>query len=199
MRAVITHLVATSAFCDAQGQVVVKEIGRLGDIRATLDLAATVCMALRGLHRRGYIHRDIKPANILLRKLDQPILSDLGLVFLEGDGDDERWTTLGDRLITAGYSPPEAGPAAPGSPAWDVYMLGKTINWLLIGPRGAPKIGEAMSATEYFADASYAAVDALVGEMCQPNLSKRIRSIDVVVSRIGEILSSRKVAPIAAG
>jgi hypothetical protein len=93
-----------------------KDLKRRG--RFTLDECITLGLSLSDslayLHENGLIHRDIKPANIIFVN-GRPKLADIGLVTQIGDGA----TFVG----TEGYYPPEG----PGSPAADVYSLGKVL------------------------------------------------------------------------
>jgi serine/threonine protein kinase len=91
-----------------RGHLPVAECLRLG-----LDLTA----ALEFLHEQKLIHRDIKPANIIFVK-GTPKFADIGLVTdIAGTG--QAVTRLG----TEGYIAPEG----PGTPAADVYSLGKVL------------------------------------------------------------------------
>ena len=91
-----------------RGHLPVAECVQLG-----LDLAA----ALEFLHREHLIHRDIKPANIIFVK-GVPKFADIGLVTdIVATG--QETTFLG----TVGYIPPEG----PGTPAADVFSLGKLL------------------------------------------------------------------------
>jgi serine/threonine protein kinase len=74
--------------------------------------------ALAFLHQQALLHRDIKPSNIIFVK-GQPKLADIGLVA----GADETHSFVG----TEGYIPPEG----PGTPAADVFSLGKVLSELL--------------------------------------------------------------------
>jgi CHASE2 domain-containing sensor protein len=71
--------------------------------------------ALAFLHKQGLVHRDIKPSNIIFVD-GHPKLADIGLVASA----DETKSFVG----TEGYIPPEG----PGTPAADVYSLGKVLN-----------------------------------------------------------------------
>ena len=70
------------------------------------------------LHEQGLLHRDIKPSNIIFVQA-RPKLADIGLVAAA----DETHSFVG----TEGYIPPEG----PGTPASDVYSLGKVLSELL--------------------------------------------------------------------
>ena len=76
--------------------------------------------ALGHLHANGLLHRDIKPANIIYVD-GVPKLADVGLVARTS----EAHTFVG----TYGYIPPEG----PGTPAADVYSLGRVFEKMLLG------------------------------------------------------------------
>lgn len=87
---------------------------------ARLSLALTSALAF--LHEQGLLHRDIKPSNIIFVQ-GRPKLADIGLVAAA----DETHSFVG----TEGYIPPEG----PGTPAADVYSLGKVFSELLAETR----------------------------------------------------------------
>ena len=82
-----------------------------------ITLAIQLAGALDFLHQQKLIHRDIKPSNIIFLR-GVPKLADIGLV-TEAAARGGDVTYLG----TEGYIPPEG----PGTPAGDVYSLGKVI------------------------------------------------------------------------
>ena len=84
-----------------------------------LHLGISLAEALDDLHSHRLSHRDIKPANIIFVD-GQPKLADIGLV-----------ASVGQRSFvgTEGYVPPEG----PGSPAADVYSLGKVLYEIAMG------------------------------------------------------------------
>lgn len=85
-------------------------------IQFVLELARGLAV----LHGVGLIHRDIKPSNIILVQR-VPKLADVGLVA----SIDATLTGVG----TPGYLPPEG----PGSPAADIYSLGKVLYEIATG------------------------------------------------------------------
>jgi serine/threonine protein kinase len=82
--------------------------------------AVGLARALAVLHERGLVHRDIKPSNVILVN-GVPKLADVGLVASAA----EAQTFVG----TQGYLPPEG----PGTPAADVFALGKVLYELATG------------------------------------------------------------------
>src|ERR1700688_22002 len=100
-------------------------------LKAFRSLAETVA----DIHKDGYVHRDIKPANVFIRKDDELVLGDFGIVFIPGQPErvtftDERvgprdympqWGDLGERLENVQSN-------------FDVYMLGKLL-WCMVSGR----------------------------------------------------------------
>jgi WD40 repeat protein len=79
-----------------------------------LELGLALSLALAELHKHGLVHRDVKPSNIIFVN-GVPKLADIGLVA----GVDEARSYVG----TEGFIPPEG----PGSPAADIFSLGKVL------------------------------------------------------------------------
>ena len=88
-------------------------------VEECLRLGSSLAEALDDLHSHRLTHRDIKPANIIFVD-GRPKLADIGLV-----------ASVGQRSYvgTEGYVPPEG----PGSPAADVYSLGKVLYEIAMG------------------------------------------------------------------
>ena len=96
-----------------------KELKRRGrfSFPESVSLGITLAEALDYLHSQQLIHRDIKPSNIIFVQ-GRPKVADIGLVADIATGD-KTMTVVG----TPNYIPPEG----PGTPAADVYSLGKVI------------------------------------------------------------------------
>lgn len=87
--------------------------GRL-PVSQTIELGRALATALEHLHGNGLVHRDIKPPNIVY-VAGLPKLADIGLITEATDA----CSIVG----TEGYIAPEG----PGTPAADLYSLGKVL------------------------------------------------------------------------
>ncbi|HVZ15990.1 MAG TPA: protein kinase [Terriglobales bacterium] len=88
--------------------------------QACLELGLSLSLALAELHKHHLVHRDIKPSNIIFVN-GIPKLADIGLVTQVED----TCSIVG----TEGFIAPEG----PGTPAADVYSLGKVLYEALTG------------------------------------------------------------------
>lgn len=122
--------------------------------REAAALLETLARALHFAHEHGFVHRDLKPANVLLdchmptadsrlnsrpdtltTSLDNPKISDFGLVKQFGDGtlvQDYR-TESGAVVGTPSYMPPEQAIDPAVGPTADVYALGAILYETLTG------------------------------------------------------------------
>ena len=112
----------------------VKRRGPLAEEEAIKYIRA-VASALDYIHQRRIMHLDIKPANVMLRKEDnRTILIDFGLSKqYDAEGNQTSSTPLG---ISAGYAPMEQyqqGGVQEFSPETDIYSLGATLYYLVMG------------------------------------------------------------------
>lgn len=169
-----------------------KRRGRVS-ARDCLGYGVELARVLAGLHARGLVHRDIKPSNVILVN-GVPKLADIGLVAPSASAR----TFVG----TEGYVPPEG----PGSPAADVYALGKVLYELSTGldrqefpqlPSGLTGLSDHHGLLE---------LNEIVLRACDPSPSQRYRDgaallADLEVLRAGRpvLRPSRWPVAVAAG
>jgi serine/threonine protein kinase/DNA-binding response OmpR family regulator len=134
-----------------------QDLASLVQRQGPLGLSAAVrCVlqAARGLeyaHGQGIIHRDIKPANLLRDTHGAVKVTDLGLArFSSAAGAANSGTggltQAGGMLGTVDYMPPEqALDSTAIDHRADVYSLGATLHYLLLGQ--PPYLGQTMMAT----------------------------------------------------
>ena len=95
-----------------------RDLGKRGrlPIAECVSLGIALTDALEFLHQQQLVHRDIKPSNIIFVN-GLPKLADIGLVT------DIGVAGKGTYVGTPGYIPPDG----PGTPAADVYSMGKVL------------------------------------------------------------------------
>jgi len=107
--------------------------GRRLSVPQTLHLAAEVCLALDHLHRMSIIHRDVKPPNMIVSKMGQLVLIDLGLSRHLGDTaqiDAEKGSAIGTPYY---ISPEQVRGRADIDTRSDLYSLGASVYRMLAG------------------------------------------------------------------
>lgn len=111
----------------------VQRKGRLG-VNEALTIALGAAEGLAAAHRAGLVHRDVKPDNILVSNEGEVKVADLGLAKIAND---TGMTVTGVGMGTPKYMPPEQFEDAKqvGTGA-DVYALGATLYFLLVGSDG---------------------------------------------------------------
>lgn len=120
-------------------------------LRQLIARLITVCQAIEYAHSRGILHRDIKPSNIMLGKYGETLVVDWGIAKLMNQSEaakpskeealrpqsasDTTETQMGMTVGTPQYMSPEqaAGQLDLLGPASDVYSLGATLYFILVG------------------------------------------------------------------
>lgn len=121
------------------------------EFRKLLGRFIDVCQAIAYAHSRGVLHRDLKPGNIMLGKYGETLVVDWGLAKTRERDESTRVETetplrpnsaigsvptmMGSAIGTPAFMPPEqaAGRLDEIGPASDVYSLGATLYYVLVG------------------------------------------------------------------
>jgi len=111
-------------------KAVVKAVGPLPPNRAC-PVIADAATALAVGHQAGVIHRDVKPSNLMLTRTGRCKLMDFGLVRITDPNDPFDFT---DKSVgTPQYMAPEIIRRQDITPAVDIYSLGATLYYALVG------------------------------------------------------------------
>jgi serine/threonine protein kinase len=147
-------------------------------VKECLQLGLGLTDALDYLHRQDLIHRDIKPSNIIFVE-GKAKLADIGLVTHIGEGR----TFVG----TEGFSPPEG----PGSPAGDIYSLGKVLYEALTGlsREHFPDLPQGIEQVEDFD--RWKRLNRIVLRACEHSLRKRYTSAKAMQEDLRQLTASR--------
>ncbi|MBI5479125.1 MAG: serine/threonine protein kinase [Deltaproteobacteria bacterium] len=132
------------------GALVARE-GALPPARV-VALARQACDSLREAHAVGIVHRDIKPENLFVTRDanggDLLKVLDFGLAKLTGGSEDATLTQAGWAGGTPAFMAPELCAGFSADARSDVYSLGATLYFLLVGapPFVAPSTAELIAA-----------------------------------------------------
>lgn len=106
--------------------------GRLDPVEAA-GILAQVAQALAWAHAKAVVHRDIKPGNIRIDQNGRVIVLDFGIA--KAGSAPTALTTLGEKLGTPLYMPPEQIRGQVCDGRTDLYALGLVFYELLTGER----------------------------------------------------------------
>ncbi len=131
-----------------------------------LEPLASAADQLTVLHRAGLLHGDIKPANVIVGKLGQGTLVDLGLA--------TPWREGGARArgLTPKYAAPELLLGEPLTVRGEVYALGATLKDGLLGRRSD------------LDDATFQALTRIAARATEENPQSRYPSVDELASAL---------------
>ena len=97
---------------------------------AAVALGRAIAAALTQAHGAGVLHRDVKPRNILLDREGKALLTDFGSARILSQA---TMTETGGLVGTLGYAAPELMTGARADARADVYALGLTLYYALVG------------------------------------------------------------------
>ena len=130
----------------------VKQDGPLG-VRDAVEFIRQAAVGLEYAHGEGLVHRDIKPANLILDHKGVVRILDLGLALADDNDDDKQASLTREHdekvLGTADYLAPEqATDSHTADRRSDIYSLGCTLHYLLVGraPFAKGKLAERIQA-----------------------------------------------------
>jgi len=169
----------------------VKRQGALPEATAVAYIKK-VADALSYIHARKINHLDVKPGNIMLRKHDQQIvLIDFGLSKQYDDvGSQTSSTPVG---ISLGFAPIEqyrAGGVAQFTPQTDIYSLGATLYWLVIG-KTPPPADEVLEGLPPMPSNVSVSVKQAIESAMKVNKKDRPQSVEVFLN----LFDKKKSAP----
>ncbi len=110
------------------------QTGAFKDLNEAVKVAYDALKGVIEVHNNGFVHRDIKPRNILYAKDGTAKLSDFGLVkSINKNSQEASLTGTGSVIGTPHYMDPERARGEKATPASDIYSLGGTLYYFVVG------------------------------------------------------------------
>ncbi|MFN3240515.1 MAG: protein kinase domain-containing protein [Planctomycetota bacterium] len=125
-----------------QGETARQRVQRKGSLKVgeALEILHGAAQGLGEAHSKGFIHRDIKPDNLMICQSGAVKVADLGLAKPSGSGQMSMLSGTNVVMGTPQYMPPEQWEnTATVTPAADVWALGATLYYLLVGGEAIAK------------------------------------------------------------
>jgi serine/threonine-protein kinase len=160
-----------------------------------------VARGLAHMHGRGYVHADIKPNNVLVEDGSTVKIIDFGQACAIG--------TIKKRIQgTPGYMAPEQAHRKEITQKTDIYNLGATMYWVLVGdiiPTAMPPKDTSNSLVGGAVDADkvqlpspphernpriHALLSKQIMDCIQPRVEDRPESMAIVINRLEQILGA---------
>ena len=164
------------------------EVGR------AVSLMRDVAAALAAAHRMDVVHRDIKPSNIMLESSagrEVAKLLDFGVsADLAEAGRRQELTQGGTVIGTARYMSPEQAAGISNVPTVDVWGMGVVLLEMLTGHPPPKKGWGLLGASLEGLPPIPASLQRLLGEMLEPDSTRRVQTAREVEARLIEILPS---------
>ncbi len=112
-------------------------------VRKAVDYSVQIANGLAAAHEKGIVHRDLKPENVFITKDGRVKILDFGLAKLRPGRDEEntearteqRGTSPGTVVGTAGYMSPEQVRGEPVDHRSDIFSFGSILYEMLSGRR----------------------------------------------------------------
>ena len=169
--------------------------GQVMTVAYALAVGRQVADALATAHRAGIIHRDLKPSNILLDDQRRPLLTDLGIAYVQ---DTQRLTRTDTFIGTPHYMSPEQGKGLPLDARSDIYSLGVVLFELLAGQRPFPGDSHWALIHQHVTEPAPSLADvragmprpvaALVGRCLEKEPGRRYQSAGELAAAIDQVL-----------
>jgi len=168
-------------------------------IDETLNIFASICEAIRYIHKNGVVHRDIKAQNVKMTAAGIAKLLDFGIA---KDGASHGLTQTGGVIGTPTYLSPEQLEGKPATPQADIWALGVLLYEMLTGRppfEGDTLGGLVLKITraefippERANPAVPRAVAAIVGKCLKKDLGSRYRSAGELLEAIRRAAGTRQ-------